>query len=409
MISVAKALEIIGQQIGLLGIEAIPLESAHTRVLAEEVRADCDLPPFDRAIMDGYAVRAEDTAGTATGDIVRLKVIGESAAGRPCNSRLASGQAIKIMTGAALPAGADAVQQIELTRYVSLSEVEIFKPVMPGQFITPRASQITAGVLLAGPGELIGLGMIHCLAAFGYSNIKVGRRPKLAVISTGSELVAVDAQPSTGQIRDSNSYVIEAKAQAMGALVERFPLVTDDQHELEEMIDEACSRSDILIISGGSSVGDYDFTAPALERFGADLFFDRVRLRPGKPTIFAEIKRQNKRTIVFGLPGNPLSVFVTFNLFVSTALLLMQGAKDSLPKQESAILTTEVKPTQERDSYLPAQIHSDDNARLIVTPLRWTGSSDFVSARSANGLVFIPAGNNAIEAGAVVKATRLEA
>ncbi|MGH9913697.1 MAG: molybdopterin molybdotransferase MoeA, partial [Pyrinomonadaceae bacterium] len=393
--------------VDLLGIETIPLEDAYTRILAEEVHADCDLPPFDRAIMDGFALRASDITNTTTSRSVILDVVGESAAGRPWNGRLHHGEAVKIMTGAVVPAGADSVQQIELTRPGPTDAVEILKPVTRGQFITPRASQITAGALLAGHGELIGSGMIHCLAAFGYSNIKVGRRPKLAVIGTGSELVSVDTQPSDAQIRDSNSYVIEAYARAAGAIVERFPLVIDDQHELRKMIDKACDRSDMVIISGGSSVGDYDFTAPALQLFKAKIFFDRVRLRPGKPTIFAEIKRRGDRTIIFGLPGNPVSVTVTFNLFVRTALRLMQGAKDALPEEESAILASEVKALAKRDSYLPAQIRSEDDGRSIVIPSRWTGSSDFVSAHSANGLIFIPAGNGVIEAGAIVKTIRL--
>jgi len=222
MIPINQAIQIILQQTSALGNEDVPLSQSLNRILAEDIVADTDLPPFDRAQMDGYAVRAADVAAAPA----RLQIVGESAAGAGWHHEMKAGEAVRIMTGAPVPRGADAVQQVELTREAD-SEVEILEPVALGRSIVPRASEITSGQTVLRAGEQINAGMIATLASFGYSQIKVGRRPRVAVMATGSELVDVGQTPARDQIRDSNNYTIEAYATQANAIVERLPLVGD--------------------------------------------------------------------------------------------------------------------------------------------------------------------------------------
>ena len=223
------------------------------------------------------------------------------------------------------------------------------------------------------------------------------------MLATGSELVQVSEKPGADQIRDSNSYSLGAYAQLAGAQVERLPLAGDDPELLRREIEEAAARSDVLILSGGVSMGAYDFTKTALAALGAEIFFERVSLRPGKPTVFARMGK----TLIFGLPGNPVSVSVTFNLFARTALRAMQGCKDAAMLEETAQLARRVKGSIERESYLPAQLMTDEDGRLLAEPLKWGGSSDFVAFARATALVIVPAGVSDIEAGKTVRVVRL--
>src|SRR5712692_11460925 len=330
MIPVTEAIRIVLQHTPRLESEAAVLGDAMGRVLAEDVVADSDLPPFDRAQMDGYAVRAADVAGPA-----RLRIVGESAAGAGWHREMKAGETVRIMTGAPVPAGADAVQQVELTREIDGgSQVEILEPVEAGRSIVRRAAEIKAGETVLRASEDINAAMIATPASFGYAQVRVGRRPRVAVMATGSELVNVDKKPGPDQIRDSNNYTVAAYASLAGAIVERLPLAGDDTEELKKQIKQAAGTCDVLITSGGVSMGIYDFTKAALKELGAEIFFERVALRPGKPTVFARLGN----TLVFGLPGNPVSVAVTFNLFARTALRAMQGAKQPGLIEETAVL-----------------------------------------------------------------------
>ena len=398
MISIHEAIELVLQHPIRLEAESVALIDALDRVLAEDIIADCDLPPFDRAQMDGYAVRAEDLSTTP----VRLAIVGESAAGSGWHHEMKTGEAVRIMTGAPVPVGADAVQQVELTRE-SDGHVEILERVVSGRSIVRRASEIKAGETVLRAGEDINAAMIATLASFGYAAVKVGRKPRVAVMATGSELVDVDKKPGADQIRDSNNYTIAAYAALAGAAVERLPLTVDDTEELKEQIAEAAARADLLVTSGGVSMGVYDFTKAALRELGAEIFFERVSLRPGKPTVFARLGE----TLVFGLPGNPVSVAVTFNLFARTALRVMQGAKEPALKEETAVLASDLKGSMERESYLPAVLRTDDKGRLLAEPLKWGGSSDFVAFARATALIDVPAGVKIIQAGSPVKIVRL--
>jgi molybdenum cofactor synthesis domain-containing protein len=400
MIPICEAIEIVLGQTSLVEVEPVGLSEALDRVLAEDIIADCDLPPFDRAQMDGYAVRAEDVSTTPA----RLRIAGESAAGRGWHHEMKTGEAVRIMTGAPVPAGADAVQQVELTRE-SNGHVEILELVDAGRSIVKRASEIRAGETVLRAGEDINAAMIATLASFGYARVKVGRRPRVAIMATGSELVDVDKQPGGDQIRDSNNYTLAAYAKLAGAIVERLPLASDDTEELKRQIAGAAKRSDVLITSGGVSMGVYDFTKAALKELGAEIFFDRVSLRPGKPTVFGRLGN----TLVFGLPGNPVSVAVTFNLFARTALRAMQGAKEPALKEETAVLVRDLKGSIERESYLPAVLNTDGKGTLLADPLKWGGSSDFVAFARATALIDVPAGVKIIEAGSPVKIVRLPA
>ena len=224
------------------------------------------------------------------------------------------------------------------------------------------------------------------------------------MLATGSELVPVTAQPERDQIRDSNNYSIAAYAQVAGAVVERLPLASDDPQLLKSQIAEATERFDVVVTSGGVSMGVYDFTKTALQELGAHLFFERVALRPGKPTVFAHLANG---TSVFGLPGNPVSVSVTFNLFARTALLAMQGASEPALQAETAVLTRSVKGAIERESYLPAKLQTNDEGYLVAEPLKWGGSSDFVAFARTSALIIVPQGIKALAEGSKVRVVRL--
>ncbi|HMF56828.1 MAG TPA: gephyrin-like molybdotransferase Glp [Pyrinomonadaceae bacterium] len=398
MLSVSEAIRIVIEQARQLPVERVALERALGRVLAEDVRADSDLPPFDRAQMDGFAVRSADTQSAP----VRLRVVGESAAGLGWHEEMRAGEAVRIMTGAPVPHGADSVQKVEVTGEGG-GFVEIAEATREGQFIVPQASEVSAGETVLRKGETINAARMAALASFGCAQISVGARPRVAVLATGTELVRVDEKPAEDQIRDSNSFSIGAYAELSGAQVERLPLANDDPKVLRREIREAAARSDALILSGGVSMGVYDFTKTALRSLDAEIFFERVSLRPGKPTVFARLDN----ALVFGLPGNPVSVSVTFNLFARTALRAMQG--DPLPAlvEERAILTRTVKGSVERASYLPAILLTSEDGRLMAEPLKWGGSSDFVAFTRATALIIAPEGVRSVEAGEVVKIVRL--
>jgi len=400
MISISEAIQIVISQIAQLPAQEIAIDLSHGRILAEDIVADTDLPPFDRAQMDGYAVRAADVANVPAS----LRIVGESAAGAGWHHEMKAGEAVRIMTGAPVPSGADAVQQVELTREND-SQVEILAPVELGRSIVRQASEIKSGETVLRAGEEINAAMIATLASFGYAKVKVSRQPRVAVMATGSELVDVDQKPGQDQIRDSNNYTIEAYATMSNAVVERLPLAGDDTEELKRLISRAAEHADVLITSGGVSMGVYDFTKAALKELGAEIFFERVALRPGKPTVFARLGN----TLVFGLPGNPVSVSVTFNLFVRTALRALQGASQTTLPVEHAVMAGNLKGSIDRESYLPATLRTDEKGMLLAQPLKWGGSSDFVSFARATALINLPAGAGIIESGTSVTIVRLPA
>lgn len=404
MIPVSEAIRIVVAQAQPLATEIVSIEEACGRLLAQDIVADSDLPPFDRSQMDGYALRASDVQSVPA----KLKIVGESAAGRGWHNELKPGEAVRIMTGAPVPAGADSVQQVELTREANLpngdAEVEVLEAVTLGRSIVVRGSEIKAGETVLRAGERINAATMAVLASFGCAEVSVSRRPKVAVLATGSELVPVAQKPGQDQIRDSNNFTISAYAELAGAAVERLPLAGDDTNLLKQQIVAAAERNDVVITSGGVSVGVYDFTKPALRELGATIYFERVALRPGKPTVFARLPNG---TLFFGLPGNPVSVSVTFNLFARPALLMMQAAKETSLRADWAVLASKVKGALERESYLPATLSTDDEGRLTASPLKWGGSSDFVGFVRATALIVVAADTGMVEAGTKVRVLHL--
>ena len=401
MISVAEAIQIVIEQTPVLTTELVAIQDSLGRVLAQDVIADTDLPPFNRSQMDGYAVRSEETQSVP----VRLRIVGESAAGKGWHHEMHEGQAVRIMTGAPVPLGADAVQQVELTHELKDNTVvELLESVEAGRSIVNRGSEVTKGETVLRSGSILNPAMLAVLASFGCAEVEVRRRPSVSVMATGSELVTVDQVPGQDQIRDSNNYSIGAYAVRAGATVERLPLIGDNTASLKRAIEKASKRCDMIVTSGGVSMGIYDFTKTALQELGAELFFERVALRPGKPTVFGRLPNG---TLVFGLPGNPVSVSVTFNLFARTSLLAMQGATEPSLKPETGVLAKSVKGNIDRESYLPAQLTTNDDGQLVVFPLKWGGSSDFVAFAAATALLNIPAGTGKVATDSLVKLVRL--
>jgi molybdenum cofactor synthesis domain-containing protein len=398
MIPISEALAIIKRETFRLAAETVDLRESVGRVLAEEISADTDLPPFDRSQMDGFAVRHKDTKRAP----VKLKITGEAVAGRGFEGEIKKGEAVRIMTGAPVPKGADAVQKVELTAETD-GFIEILEAAKEKQNIIRRAEEIEKGAKVFSPGERITANMIASLASFGYAKVKVARRPKVSILATGSEIVDVDEKPKQDQIRNSNSVMLDAFARQAGAETEVLPLVRDDFETLKNQIAEAVglkskvrspkfngqsSKSEVLIITGGVSVGDYDFTKPALRELGAEFFFEKVSLKPGKPTVFARLNDK----LIFGLPGNPVSVAVTFHLFVRTALWRMQGALDCELKKGFAVAAEKIKGAKERDSFLPVSLKTGADGKLCIESLRFRGSSNFIAFALADALVFVPQG-----------------
>lgn len=398
MIPISEAISIITSKSTVLGTERIDLADAVGRVLAENIVADSDLPPFDRSQMDGFAVIAKDTANAP----IELKIVGESSAGSGWHHKLESGKAVRIMTGAPVPKGADAVQKVELTNEDSVHVpgwnsgtpgtggtkdlVTILEPTEKGRFIIQKGFEIRKGAKVFSKGKVVKANMIAVLAAFGYSKVMVARRPKVAILGTGSEIVEIDQQPAQDQIRNSNSAMLKALAENYAERATIVAIVKDRISDLKKSISAACKKNDIVIITGGVSVGKYDFTKTALLELGAEIFFDKVALKPGKPTVFAKLGE----TYVFGLPGNPVSAAVTFHLFVRLLIMRMQNATDSGLRRGFAVLDERAKGTKDRDTYLPSKLDTDKTGRLIAKPLKWHGSSDFIGFAKAETLIIVP-------------------
>ncbi|MBI3952001.1 MAG: molybdopterin molybdotransferase MoeA [Acidobacteria bacterium] len=389
MIPVKEAQQIILDNVRLLPTEPVLLAAATGRVLRQEVRADMDMPPFDRARMDGYALRAADTTSLPA----RLHIVGEVAAGSEFEGSISADQAVRIMTGAPVPEGADAVQKIEVTE-ADHETVLIKEAVKPGQFITPRASEAAHGQVLIQPGHRITPADVAVMATFGCAEVTVSRQPLVNVLSTGSELVDVHQVPSAAQIRNSNSYATRGYLDQLGAQSHGLGIVPDDEELTFRRIGAALEQCDALILSGGVSMGDYDLVKHVLRRLGAHILFDRVCLHPGKPTVFATFEDK----AIFALPGNPVSVAVTFLAFAFPGLNAMMGAQEKFLPTIIATLERDTTHAPDRRSYLPGELRIRDG-RALVTPLKWGGSSDLVAFRRANALIMVPEGVRVIEAG----------
>ena len=398
MITIDEALNLVLSNLPERRLEPVDFRSALGRVLAENLVATQDIPPFPRSAVDGYAVRLAD-AGTTP---ATLACVGEIRAGGGTSVPVGPMEAVAIMTGAPVPDGANAVQMVEYTRRSGDGrEVVILRAVKSGENIAPRAAEASAGDLILASGRILGPAEIAVLATFGYTRVKVYARPRVAVIATGDELIDVDQVPRADQIRNSNAYSLSGQLAQMGLQADYLGIARDDKAELRRLIESGLER-DVLILTGGVSMGEYDFVKDIFEELGLEIFFTKVRMKPGKPTVFA--RKEDK--LVFGLPGNPVSTFVAFENFVRPALGRMCGfTRPELPRIKGELLR-DMQQTPGRTAFLPAWVSGGANG-WTIEPLRWRGSADIIGFSRCNATVIFPAELDSMRAGETVEAMLL--
>jgi molybdopterin molybdotransferase len=382
-----------------LGIETVALLEAADRVLAAALAADRDQPPFDRATRDGYALRAVDSGDP-------LRIVGAIRAGeRWQGAALAQGEAIEIMTGAPVPQGADAVVMVE---HVSLQgkdlRLEEGRRMRSGENIVPRGTEARAGDSLLPVGCTMGAAEIAVAASCGRAQLEVYARPKVAIVATGDELVELDQAMNDEQIRNSNSYALAALVRAEGGIAGRFPIARDSFAELNERVQRAMA-ADLLLLSGGVSMGKYDLVEQVLAELGAEFFFTGALIQPGKPIVFGRLPTFDPVrpwVYFFGLPGNPVSTQVCFHLFVAPLLRAMCGKTPIEPQFVEAKLAENVKGTAKVTRFLPAELTGAWDG-VSVSLVGWQGSGDVAANARGNGYVVLPAGVDSFAAGETVR------
>ncbi len=394
MISVEEALEILLSNLPERRVEQVGFQEALGRVLAEDLIATCDVPPFERSSMDGYAVRAADVINSP----VKLKVVGESRAGGEIAPGIGAGEAVAIMTGAPVPEGADAVEVIEQCEIGDdAREVRILKPVRLRENIASRGSEAKAGAIVLAAGHRVGPAEIAVMATFGYERVKVYGRPRIAIFATGDELVEFYQTPRPGQIRNSNAYCLAAQLRLIGLEPDYLGIVRDDREELRRKMLEGLER-DVLIITGGVSMGEYDFVRDVFRDLELEILFSKVAIKPGKPTVFA--RRGEK--LVFGLPGNPISALITFECFVRPAVGRLCGmTAPELPRMHGELLG-DMRQSPGRTAYMPAWVTWRDGG-WKVEPLLWKSSADIVGFAGANAAFILPKNRDLLRKGEIVE------
>ena len=384
LLDIAAARRIVLDSVRPLGPERVDLADALDRVVAEDVASDGDLPPFDSSALDGYV-----TGDTTGGD---LPVVGESRAGAPAREPLRPGQAMRISTGAAVPDGGVAVVPVERSQ-PSDGRV-VLPPTTEGANIRRAGEDVRAGRRVIARGDSLGPAELGVLAALGRADVLCGARPRAAVLTTGDELVEPGAGPlAPGQIRNSNAYALSAQAERAGAQVVLREIVRDDRRHTAETLERALGRADVVVVSGGVSVGPHDHVKPALADLGVEERFWRVALKPGKPTWFGTRGDQ----LVFGLPGNPVSAMVTFHLFGRPALRRLQGG-DATDTRSSARIDVAYPREQHRDQVVRCRLEAQPDG-WHVAPTKPQGSHVLTSMLGAGALALIPRGAGELEAG----------
>jgi molybdopterin molybdotransferase len=396
LLEVGEAWERVAAHAVPLPVERVPLADAAGRVPAEDARSVVDLPPFDRSAMDGYAVRAADTDPPAP-----LALAGAIAAGEVADAPLAPGTAVGITTGAALPDGADAVLRVE-DAALDGGRVTPAGPLSPGLHVRYRGEDVARGDVLAPAGEPLTFQRVTALASAGVGEVAVHRRPVVHVIATGTELLEVGAPPQPGRIHESNRLTLALLAERAGADVVLHPVVPDDPGATRAAV-EAGLAGDVLLVSGGVSVGPHDHVKPALEAAGVEEDFWRVRLKPGKPLWFG----RRDATLVFGLPGNPLSTVACFLLFVGPALRRMQGETDAQPIAVPARLTVAARAADGRTTLLTARLGNGPDGMREATPTEGQGSHLTGALGASDAFAVIPHTAGELPVGAVVDALLL--
>ena len=395
LLTLEEAQRLVLERAVPLPADPVRLEQAAGRVLSETARAVVDLPPFPSSAMDGFAVRAADTPGT-------LPVVFRVAAGRPSPQPLQPGQAMGIATGGVVPEGADAVIPVE---YVvdHDNEVEIGQAVEPGANVRPQGGDLQAGAEVVAAGTRIGPAQLGALAAAGVADVSCGAVPRAAVLATGTELRRPGESLAPGEVYEANGLILEAQLRSAGASVERLAVVADDEDAHRDAIARGLEH-DVLVTSGGVSVGPHDLVRAIEAELGVDEVFWRVAVKPGKPVSFGV----RGRTLVFGLPGNPVSSLVAFELFVRPAVLALQGHADPMPRFEPGRLAAAARRNPVRDELVRARTRAGDDGAVELEPLAGQESHMIARAAAADALVFLPRGDGELAAGAPVRYLRLD-
>ncbi|MFQ5442220.1 MAG: gephyrin-like molybdotransferase Glp [Thermodesulfobacteriota bacterium] len=396
MLPVKEAIGIIMSEIKPLGVETVDTDSALGRVLAEDVSAGRANPPWDNSAMDGYALRSEETSGAGTDSPVTLRVIYDLPAGLAPKGPVGKGEAVRIMTGAPVPDGADAVVMVERTQARG-GEVLIFEETGPGRNVRKSGEDFSAGELVIKKGAVVRPAEVLMLATIGKAAVKVWKRPGAAVLSTGDELTPIDVAPSPGQITNSNGYAISALVEDAGAGAINLGIAGDSRESLTEKLAEAV-KYDCIITSGGVSVGDYDFVKDVLRDMGSEMKFWKVAIKPGKPLAFGIIGGRP----AFGLPGNPVSSMVAFEQFVRPALLKMAGRTDIYRRTFPARLSAGIKKKPGRINFLRGLLTIAEDG-FSVRPLEGQGSGMVSTMVQANAFIVVPEKVSAIKEGETVE------
>lgn len=384
MIDVDKALNIIDENTKELTLEKRDIVSCLNKVLAEDIYSKDNLPPFDKSAMDGYAIKSEDTRNYNTEKVVEFEIKGLIKAGDYCEEELKAGQAFKIMTGAPLPKGADAVIEIEKVE-VEGNILKVSQEVSKDNNVIKLGEEIKVDELALNSGSNVRPVEIGLLASLGYSSVKVYKSPTIALIITGDELVDVDSKLEKGKIRNSNEYSLKALIKNLGAKALSLGVVADDKDTLTEKVKYALDNADIVVSSGGASVGDYDFVDVVLKEIGADVKFNSVAIKPGKPVTFATYKEK----LFFSLPGNPLSLITTFEEFVKPAIEKMMGKQIESKGEFSVILADDFKAKRGRKKYVYVEI-KEDNGKYYAYKVGSQCSNHLMTMSEANGIIIIP-------------------
>jgi molybdopterin molybdotransferase len=403
VLAFAEAFEVVLTQARGLGaaraVESVGLADAEGRVLAEVVRADRDQPPFDRATRDGFAVRAADIGGL-------LRIVGQVRAGQSWSgAALAEGEAIEIMTGAPMPDGADAVVMVEHTSADGGGvTVEAGRTLRAGENVVPRGAEARAGDSLLPVGRVMGAAEVAVAASCGAVRVSVFARPRVAIVATGDELVELDAALGEGQIRNSNSYALAALVRAEGGVAGRLPVARDSFAELRERVQSAM-MAELVLLSGGVSMGKYDLVEQVLAELGAEFFFTGALIQPGKPIVFGRMPTfdpQRPWVWFFGLPGNPVSTQVCFHLFVAPLLRAMAGRTEIAPMFVGALLADDVKGGAKVTRFLPAELTGAWDA-VTVRVVGWQGSGDVSANARGNCYCVLPSGVDGFSKGDAVR------
>jgi molybdopterin molybdotransferase len=402
MLQVAEAQAVILQHARPLAPQMVTVTSEVLgRVLAEDVASDIDMPPYDQSMMDGFAVR---TADLSTGSAI-LTVIEEVMAGRTPQLPVASGEATRIMTGAPLPAGADAVIPVERTRMLDGQRVQIDEPrPSAGKNILAQAKQMRRNEPVLPAGTVLRPQTIGLLAMVGRTSVQVYPSPTVAVIPTGDEVVEAEQMPGPGQIRNSNGPMLLAQVSRAGGLPRYLGIARDRVESLRPLIAEGL-KSSVLVLSGGVSAGKLDLVPGVLQELGVQAHFHKVEMKPGKPVLFGT---HAEGTLVFGLPGNPVSSLVCFELFVRPAIRRLRGRSDPVPELVPMPLAEDFLYVTERPTYHPARVEAGPDG-WRVRPVPWFGSADLRALAQTDALVLLPSGNQTHRAGQMFPVLRAEA